>query len=517
MKLLTSLLLLFLVTNTFSQDSLVFMNEIKFSSDFEKEAFRKYLKEKNQGAILDLFLAVSPMDKTKSKEIENRLSSLTASIRESGIDKKKPEKKIKSVYDQVHNPLLKKYELENRFYDIFTTGNYNCVSATALYSLVFEQLGIPYEIKEEPTHVYLLGYPNSQNILVETTSPLHGYLSFNQDFKSQYVTSLIKQKVIGADEGERSSVDELFNKYYFKNEKVSISNLVGIQYMNDGIFLKDHDQLLKSYEQMEKAYIFYPSKKCEFLLFILGTEVLSKVKLSPKEKAVLIGKLSRFKDQGITNDMIKGEFINLTQELLFKQNDKSLYNECYRLLGAKITDKELRDEIDYVYHYENGRVLYNQGNYSRAKPFFEKALALQPNNVDLGGIFVTILAKTLRPIDNNKAILDSLHAYQKKYPSLDQFNSFKTILASVTVAQFGEEYDNGKVELAEQYKKEFEGYLKEEPSLELSPGIIGKAYSSACSYYFKKGQKAKAKQYLTDGLKVSPNNYELRMRMQMIH
>jgi tetratricopeptide (TPR) repeat protein len=286
--------------------------------------------------------------------------------------------------------------------------------------------------------------------------------------------------------------------------------------MNDGIFQKDHDQLVKSYEQMEKAYLFYPSTKCEFLLFVLGTEVLTKMKLSPKEKAILIGKLSRFKMHGITNDMIKGEFINLTQDLLFKQNDKSLYNECHRLLIAKVTDQELRDEINYIFNYEHGRALYNQGNYSKAKPFFEKALLLQPNNVDLGGIFISIIAKSFRTMNTNKVIMDSLHLYQKKYPSLEQYNTFKVLLASALVIQFGEDYDIGKTEAAEKYKLEFENFLKNEPDLEIEPGIIGKAYASACSYYFKKGQKVKAKQYLTDGLKISPNNYELRVRMQMI-
>jgi hypothetical protein len=192
-----------------SQDSLVLLSEIKYSSDFEREAFQNFLVKKNKDILLRLFLSVGSMDQVKYKSVEDRFLSLVGSIKESGLEKKKPDKKIKFVYDQVHNPLLKKYELENKFHDIFTSGNYNCVSATALYSLVFDKLDIPYEIKEEPTHVYLLGYPNSQNILVETTSPLHGYLTFNQDFKTNYITSLQKQKVIGSDEMDRSSISKM--------------------------------------------------------------------------------------------------------------------------------------------------------------------------------------------------------------------------------------------------------------------------------------------------------------------
>lgn len=518
MRLITILFPCFaFIGKVLSQDSLVLLNDVKYSSDFEKKAFDEYFRKKDKSVFLKLFLAVSPVvNEAASTSVEERISSLTTSIKASGLEKKKPEKKIKSVYDQVHNPLLKKYEIENRFYEIFQSGNYNCVSATALYALMFDRLEIPYEIKEEPTHVYLLGYPNKENILVETTSPLHGYLTFNDDYKLNYVTTLKKQKVIGSDEADRSTVDALFNKYYFKNEKITVENLVGIQYMNDAIFRKDHNELLKAYQQMEKAYLFYPSSRCEFLLFILGTEVLSKEKLDPKDKCALIAKLSRFKSQGITNDMIKGEFANLTQDVLFRDNNKKLHYECYQILKNQIKDKELNDEITYVYNYENGRAFYNQGNFSKSKPYFEKALAVQPNNVDLGSVFVNVLAKTIRPNSNNKNALDTLNSYRSKYPSLDQNNNFKILVASATLIQFGDEYDKGKPEAGEKYKTQFESFLKDDPTLDISPVAIGKAYAAACSYYFTRGQKAKAKEYLLQGLKISPDNYELRVRMQMI-
>jgi tetratricopeptide (TPR) repeat protein len=499
-----------------AQDSLVTFKEINFNSGYEKNAFKEYFENKNFQP-LSLFLAANPaMNDDKAKAISNQINGIVGTIQSAGMEKKKPDKKIKMVYEKVHNPLLKKYELENRFHEIFASGNYNCVTATALYAIVFEDLKIPYEIKEEPTHVYLLGYPNKENILVETTTPLFGYINFNPDFKAQYVSNLKKQKIIGSEEADSKTSDELFNKYYFKNEKISLKELVGIHYMNDALFLKDHAKWKEGFNQLEKAYLFYPSQRCRYLLMVFGSEIVSKEKLPPKEKSLFVGMLSRFNNEGITPEMIKGEFTNLTQELLFRDNNKVLYQECYQIIISKITDKELKNDITYIYNFENGRAYYNLGNYQKAKPFFEQALTLQPNNLDLGGIFIGVIAQSLRTMENEKGLLDSLNRYKQKYPSLTQFNNFNSLLVNATIMQYGDAYEKGRLEVAAKCKLSIDVLIKENPNLNINYGIVGNAYSSACSYYFKKGQKARAREVLMDGLKLSPDNYQLRTRLQMI-
>lgn len=517
MKTLLLSLLSFVLFSVSAQDSLVTIKEIAYSSNYERKAFDEYfIKKTNQ--VLPLFLSVnSAMDDANAKNINDQINSIVLSIQSAGVDGKKPDKKIKTVYDKVHNPLLKKYELENRFHEIFSSGNYNCVTATALYAMVFDQLSIPYEIKEEPTHVYLLGFPNKENIIVETTAPLFGYITFTEDFKDRFVTNLKKQKVIGSEEAEKKSTEELFNKYYFKNEKIAVRELIGLHYINDALFMRDKGKWKEGYYQLEKAYLFYPSQRCKYLLMAFNNEVVAKEKLPPQEKAVFVGKLSRFNDQGITPEMIKGEFINMTQEILFRENNKTAYQECYNVLISKIQDNDLKREIDFIYNYENGRAFYNLGNYQKSKPFIGKAMALQPNNIDLGGMFIGLIVQSMRSNTNEKEVLDSLNNYKSKYPSLTQFNNFNSLLANALLANYGLAYDKNDLATAKSHKESFEKLMRENTDLVMVPGIVGKAYSSICSYYFKKGQKAKAREVLEEGLKLSPDNYQLRMRLQMIH
>src|SRR5688572_537041 len=468
-----------------SEDSLVRWSEIKFSNSFEQTSFENFLK-RNQKEYLQLFLTNSPTSETDLTSFEQKIDKTLQEINASGALKKKNDKKVKFIYQTVHDRFFSKYEYENRFHEIIKTGSYNCVTATALYALFFEKLGIPYAIKEEPTHVYLVAYPNAENVLIETTTPLSGFLSFNSDFKSNYINTLKKQKVIGSAEVSGSNVDELFNKYYFGNENISLTQLAGIHFQNDALFKRDHDDLSGAYEQIQKGYLYYPSTRSEYLLMSFTAENLQVVS-EPVKKASFIGKIARFKDTGITPDMIKGEFSNLTGIVLSKNNDKDLYRKCYEETVRNMNDPELKQEINYIFNYENGRVFYNQGNYVRAKPYFAKAMALQPNNVDLGGVFVSCLGQSLRNERHNLTVLDSLESYKKRFPSLNENNNFNAMMSLAYVIESGDSFAKGDVKRGEKYQQLFEKQYESDKTL-LSPEAVGRAYSEASVYYFKKGQ-----------------------------
>ena len=183
-----------------------------------------------------------------------------------------------------------------------------------------------------------------------------------------------------------------------------------------------------------------------------------------------------------------------------------------------ITDPQVANEISFIYYYESGRVFYNQGNYTRAKPFFSNALSLQPNNVDLGGVFVSCLAQSFRNERNNTAIVDSLEFYKRKFKSLEQNNNFNSIMAIAYIIECGNSYQKGNATNGEKYRLLFEEMYDSGMDITiLSPNDVGNAYSNASVYYFKKGQREKAKQLLDKGLKIVPDNYQLKTRKQMIN
>ncbi len=63
---------------------------------------------------------------------------------------------LKKVFFQVHKEYLKEYVPYQSFQDLFETGTYGCLTGTALYAFLLEELGFEYEIIETNYHMFLL-------------------------------------------------------------------------------------------------------------------------------------------------------------------------------------------------------------------------------------------------------------------------------------------------------------------------------------------------------------------------
>lgn len=502
-----------------AQDSLTLVdfNDLTFSNDLEKKLFADHFIDKKTDVFL-LFMANGVI--SGEKEVHNfrdKFYQHLMSLKGEKIQGKRNDKKTRLIYDDIHKSFFRKYEEKNRFEDIFHYGYYNCVSASALYALAFEELNIPYVIKELPSHVYLIAYPNGEQIKIETTSPVGGFQTIDPSFKQAFVKMLKDQKLITTQEYAAGDVNRLFDKFYFSEQKdISLLNLVGIQYINDALYKYDDEKFEEAFAQAEKGYLFDPNERSGYLLMTTGTAAFEKRKQRDSLQAVYLAKLSRYHRYGVTEDMIQGEFGRATQELLFEKNKKEQLDQYFKVLIQFITDADLKSKIKYLYHYENGRLLYNQAKYKEALPYFETALQYKPEHMETNTAFVSALGQLLSSQGNNLEVIASLEKYAGKYRQLRQNNIFNVFMASAYLVQFGMEYTMEKSATGDKYRLLFEEQLDKFPDLAIQNSIIGQAYSAAAVYYFRRGQTSKAKKIIEKGLAYSPNNPELLIRQQMI-
>ncbi|MEQ8573329.1 MAG: hypothetical protein RIB63_04670, partial [Fulvivirga sp.] len=212
------------------QDTLVYFNELHFNSDFEKQALTKFIKQ-NDFNYMEVFMAIDPsIDNAKFEDVQLRYQTQFKSIYNEKVKSKRADKKLKIIYDEIHDAFLTQYKERILFNSIFDNGQYNCVSASALYSMALEEAEIPYIIKERPTHVYVLAYPKNEQIVVEATDPAGGYVKFNSSYKQAYIDRMAKAKMISDAEVKSKSADLLFDEYYFTDTDINLTQLIGIQY-----------------------------------------------------------------------------------------------------------------------------------------------------------------------------------------------------------------------------------------------------------------------------------------------
>ncbi|MBL3657709.1 hypothetical protein [Fulvivirga sediminis] len=501
--------------HSFSQaDSLVLFEEINYWSDLEKEAFNDFFIN-NKDNYLQLFMGADPLSTQGNYQTAlNQINKEIASIDQEKLSKKKVDKKVKILYDQIHQDFFTKYELENTFSHIFSNGHYNCVSATALFGILFKELSIPFALKESPTHVYMVAYPNSERIVVESTDPGGRFLAFNDKFKTDFVNQMKTAKLISDSEYKSTSVSDLFDEYYFKEEDIDLKQLVGIQYANDAIYKLNEPKYKEAYEQLEKAYLFYPAEKVSYMLMNVGAILINSADYYDSENIKLLSTIMRFKKYGITDDQIFDEFNRVTQDILINHGDFEKYKEAYDYLYPSITSDHLRQEISFLYNYECGRVLYNKNQFEKAIPYEQEAYKLKKDHVEIETLLVTTIIREVALESDNLKIITSLEEYSSTHPELLENREFKSALTMSYLRQSALSFQLEKLSEGVKYQKLFETNFEE--NLSIGPEYIGQLYTIAGTYYFKKGQTNKAREAINTGLKYAPGNDQLLLRKKLL-
>lgn len=520
LRIIAIILAFFIVTAVYS-DTLVALHDVTFHSEFEKQVFNSFFNEDKED-FLALYLSMdSTTDETFYNTSKMAFTILVHEFKVPGFEKSKNKKKLKKVYNTVHSKLLDKYTIESNFSAIFTKGEYQCVTGSMLYSLVFDELQIPYEIKLLPDHTYLIAYPESDYILVETTNPLKGTTVFNSQFKSNYVDFLRDSKLISKEEYATETVDDLFDKYYNKPEVINRKQLTGAQYTNLALSEMKKMDFINAFNLMEKAYLFHPNENNSYLLFITLVAAIEQTSFKSDDYAKYLAKLMHFHGKNLSTEQLFELFGQLTYRQLEYEGNVEQYDRSYQTIIKQVSDSSLKSEISFLYNYERGRLLFKKQKFSEASPFIEKCYYLKPTNNDAETMFLGILAISLeKSMYNNEdkaEVLEQLETYKTDFPLLKENVTFNSYWLRVCLTLMDEFYYASDVSKGEKYRLMFE---KKYPRskfefLDLNSTIVH-SYATAASYYFKKGNYKKSREMINKGLHYAPNNQLLLERLRWL-
>ncbi len=493
---------------------LVRFDELTFNSASEKQYYEELYNDKP--AYFELLASIDST--TTNKDISAYSQRLYFALDEFNNTKwqnKKPEKKIKTIYEKIHTIFFDQYSLENNFSDVFTSGKYNCVSATGVYALALDKLNIPYVIKEEPTHVYLIAYPNSERIIVEATNPAAGYTQFNEAFKKDFVNRLTKAKIIGSLEAQQSNINQLFDKYYFTKNNIQLKELVALQYYNDGLYKMEGEQYELAFTQLEKSYLLYENERIGYLLYMNGASFLRTLPIEDLRYAPMVLRIARFKDYGVKNEQIIAEYQQLANLYLFKNGDVAKNDKLYNDFKKVSPDSSYQNTISYLYNFEAGRYNYTKGKYAQALEYLAIAYNIKPNDAQAQSILVSAIAQQASRLNNIEKTYAFLDQYGASYPNLIENDNFKIMLANVKLEMASFYYYTNKAKQAELYLAKFEA-LSMDDIKTLNENSISKAYVSAAMYYYRKGAVSSAQKHVGRGLQILPNDFNLTRLKQMM-
>ena len=487
-----------------TSDTIVVLSDLKYHSDFEKEALQNFVKY--QKDTFNLMMAIDEkMTENQSTEQYKKYSEIFNELSKKKIESKSLNTKVRMSYQAIHDRFLSKYSDLEFFPSTMETGVYNCVSATILYAMIFDQLKIPYKVMASTNHVYLVANPGSKSLVIETTNPGIENTFFTGDFKQQYVDNLRNSKLISANDYKNKSVEEIFQEKFKEVKEATLFNLPGFQYYNKALSLLQNNDIEKAYKLAQKAYFFFPDMQCKLLLNNSLVYQLEKCNYNKVSDIDYLVQYSRF--ENTDNNVVAGIFNNILSRQLQYNNKEAFCDSIYQRLISQIRKKEIIDEISFTYNLQmayrfqfSEKTIYYAGN----------ALKIKPNHIDVNVIFNNYLNSKLKNIEKPSQLLDTINNLRTKYDfeqSTKVLNDYE-LVSYLRMAK--EAFVKSNLLQGEKYISLFEEKCKLPITNEFVKYETEKTFYAYSSYYYRKKNTAMQKKILAKGLKYVPNSYLIK-------
>ena len=487
-------------------DSLVLFSELKYHSEFEKEAIQSYVQSNSD--TLNLFLAI---DSSMTEELAIKYNALyrtmISELLVKKIDSKKIIKRVRKSFTMLHNKYLEKYNEIEFLPTLFQKGTYNCVTSSILYSMVFEELKIPYKVQATRNHVYLIANPGPQSIVVETTNPKMDKPENNNYYKKEYVSHLRSIKLVSDLEFKTKSVDEIFEEKMNKVWPAKFDNLAGFQYYNLGLVKFSSKEVEKSYELFQKAYFFYPEKQVQQVLYGVLLQLVSHCKYENVSDIDYLVQLSRYKE--ISFELTKELFLDILEYHQQFTDRQALCDALYERFLDQIQDESNRNDLSFAFQLQMSKYYEKK---AQQKKYIEKLLAHRQNHKETNELFINYLNNSLQSISEYKDLLDTINILKQKYP----YDFVQKVLFEHELkAHLDQAYDLLKynyIEDGESYLNKFENLASEPIETENNELIksIENAYRALAVYYFYWENRKKALAAINRGLNYVPGSRYLQ-------
>ncbi len=485
---------------------------VEYSSEFERASIENASKKDiDKDSFLSLLFSMDSTYTSVNAEANKKQIDLFLASMERKVNSYNERKKVKYLFEKIHDQFFKKYELDSYFTDIFRHSIYNCVSGSALYAYTFEYFNIPYQIKETPTHVFLVAYPRRYNIYIETTVPgKSGSYVPSESLIKNAVDELVSMKVITQQDLSTVGYNKAYNDFFYGDENISKRDLIGIQYYNKAIVNFNGKNYEEAYRNISKSILFYKNGKAnEFAKGILGLLI----------DETDFRKFDNFKlflaYTTISKDM---DFLSyklgriLSEDTWTEANFEDVEREILH-----IKNKEAQGKLLETYYSFMAQRYYKLQLNKKALVFAEKIYELNPNQLDAKNFICEMEVMGLAAKNLSDDRLTDLASLIEKYPFIGEFgifNRYKIYLyAYLTTTSFERNESSQGLAYLDNLERLMEVHGDQ---INFSQEAVGNAYGAIGAFYYRNKNKSKAVDLLKRGLVFSPGNPNITKKLELI-
>jgi len=485
-----------------------------FSQTLTKEETIFFDKYKKDSVQFDLIKGLVLIDSSFTNEsyLKNKtiLDNFIKTLPKKEKSEKREKKRVKKIYDLIHKKFFKKYDGKVFFNDIFISKTYNCVTATALYVYVFDEVEIPYHIKELPSHVFLIAYPNKYKIHLETTVPgVYGFYIPKDSEVTKIINELIETKQLTTEEEEVESkgYNESYMDFFYGEEHIYKSKLIGMQYYNKAILNYNDQDFDAAFDNINKSFVFYKNPYSKPLLLGIINQVIQKMDFNDSNSINTIFNAVQLLD----DSEIKEPFIN---SILYKfvNNDKTDLIVIENSIPYFKTIKNEKIKNICLYFLNDYLAVENltKNNFEKSLLFSEILYENDKDNKQIKEMITYALVKKHYLLKINEESIQSLNKYRTKYPFLNDDKRYITLVAGFYATVTQNNYRLRNEQKGYQYYSNFDQLISNKKDLvQINPEMIAELYIIAGKFYYGSNKFKKAKEIFERGLNYYPEHLKL--------
>jgi hypothetical protein len=482
-----------------------------FNTNYEQGLFEN-LEQTDSFALIDFMLAIDYRQRA-TKEYDQLLEAITKDLDKSSIADKALKKQVKLIYKRVHAS-LNKYIENVTFTSTIIDGYYNCLTASALYASVLDYYKIPYQIVKRPGHVYLIVAPEKQKIVLESTRPNDGLIRFTDKNKKDYVNFLVEQKVIDKAEYESTSINRLFNKYYFNDEVITPRQMVALHYNNKAIFYFEKENYLEAFREMQKSLLLDPDYELSIYLFnFFYSKLLEEQYVNHNYDGKMLGRYYLYNRKSDDIAMrVSSIFNDIAVELVSENSKIDRFNEIYRDMKVQLPAGMPIPEIDFKYNYYNCYYEYVAGDFKRSLLFGAAAYRINSDHLQLRNMVHNIMINIVQDFEDHEPNLDTVNKYFVDFPFLLSYKHYAKVYVycQVMVCEQQMEEDNDDTVLV--ILDRMNQYLEKNKAI-VEPQTVEEAYEYFYDEWDDKSDRDNLLAAFTDALSYYPTNPYLKEKV----
>jgi hypothetical protein len=199
---------------------------------------------------------------------------------------------LSQLFSKTHRKFLKSYTDYVSFGETLRKGTYNCLTGTALYALLLDQLGVEYRIIETNYHIFLLAGSGDERALIEATDPLNGFITGSARI-AERISEYRKNEV------ERSGPSKQYYRYSTELfNDVNLDELLGLLHYNLSVVAYNRRDLPEAIDQLSEAMPLYRSPRIDEFARLVHLMVIES-KLEPSVKAHCLSEIEKLRSQQV--------------------------------------------------------------------------------------------------------------------------------------------------------------------------------------------------------------------------